>query len=101
MTSASSRASTVTTSFMPLGVAQKLLRGAAQLPLDAHGRPPLDREQALLERVQPPLQADDVGFAERRDVDRIGGLVDDRRPREREPAALAAACAAHREGACR
>ena len=90
MTSASSRASTVTTSFM-----RSSRGGAASSPRRRSfrstrtRRTPLDREQALLERVEAPLQPDDVGFAERRDVDRICRLVDDGRARKRQRLAVA------------
>ena len=36
----------------------------------------------MLERVEPPLEAHDVRFAERRHVYRVRGLVDDRGTRE-------------------
>ena len=38
----------------------------------------------LLERVEPPLEADDVGLAEHRGLDRVRRLVDERRQRELE-----------------
>jgi hypothetical protein len=74
---------------MPLRSCAGLLRGAAQRPVDAQERSPLDREQALLHRVQPPLQADDVHFAQSRHVDRVGSLVHNRRPWEGDPLPLA------------
>ena len=83
MMSASSRASTVRTSVTAYAAACALLsvsfcgsRTAGLL---------LERQQPRLEQVEPPLDSHDVGLAERGDVDCVGRLVDDGRPRKREP----------------
>ena len=81
--------------------AEQLLRGAPQLVLDAHARPPLDREQASFKRVEPPLEPDDIGFTQCRHIDRVGGLVDDGRSGKRQLVALRGAFAARRAGGCR
>src|SRR5690242_447859 len=62
--------------------AEQLLRGALQLTVDPDEAASLESQQALLERIQSPLEADYVGLSERGDVDRVGSLVDDRRARE-------------------